>query len=284
MGCCWHKGLHELHDEETGLAPPPTNVRKPSASDAIVKKKIEQALKTNVLTFRECGLKSLPPAATCGNFADLRTADLTDNKLSCLPEAIGEWGSLKNLLASKNSLKELPSSVGRLIYLERCEISDNVLESLPDLSALIHLRVLTLDSNRLGPMLPDVFTGMVALEELNLCNNSLQILPPSISSLVKLQRLKLADNQLEELPDTLNQLRNLSYLDAGHNRLSCVPKAFLEGAESLSELWLKGNPIDRLQLQKMPEFASFLERRKQRLDKKIGSGAGEVDLTLCGLD
>jgi len=99
-----------------------------------------------------------------------------------------------------------------------------------------------------------------------------------------LARLSVARNQLVELPEVLGSLRRLQHLDAADNRLSAVPAALLQDT-SLSELWLRGNPVDRLELQKMPGFASFLERRKQRIDARIDSHVvGAVNLAVCGLD
>ncbi|CAL1135702.1 unnamed protein product [Cladocopium goreaui] len=64
-----------------------------------------------------------------------------------------------------------------------------------------------------------------------------------------------------------------------------ISSSCISSARSLNELWLKGNPIERLHLQAMPGFEDFLERRKQRLDARIGSNVvGRVDLSVCGLD
>ncbi|CAE7027644.1 lrrc59, partial [Symbiodinium sp. KB8] len=97
-------------------------------------------------------------------------------------------------------------------------------------------------------------------------------------------RLVLARNRLTALPTELGRLGKLQYLDAADNHLSSIPEAII-ACPSLNELWLKGNPVERLQLQAMPGFAEFLERRKQRLDHKIGANVvGRVDLSVCGLD
>jgi len=81
----------------------------------------------------------------------------------------------------------------------------------------------------------------------------------------------------------LGKLSKLEYMDAAENLLTSVPAALLEGT-NLSELWLKGNPVDRLTLQEMPGFTAFLERRKKRIDARIDSNVvGAVDLSVCGL-
>merc|ERR1711920_804487 len=100
--------------------------------------------------------------------------------------------------------------------------------------------------------------------------NSLDELPSSVGSLKQLTRLIVARNNIRELPQTLGALPKLQYLDAAENKISVVQTSLLEGT-NLSELWLKGNPIDRLALQETQGFSAFMERRKQRLDAKIDS-------------
>merc|ERR1712224_631188 len=79
-------------------------------------------------------------------------------------------------------------------------------------------------------------------------------------------------------------LQRLKSIDAAENRISVVEEEALQ-LPALDELWLKGNPIDRLKLQEMAGFKEFLERRKQRLDEKINANVvGAVDLRVCGLD
>lgn len=86
------------------------------------------------------------------------------------------------------------------------------------------------------------------------------------------------------LPAELGRLGKLDHLDASSNKLISVPAELLDGM-ILTELWLKDNPIDRLQLQETRGFPAFMERRKQRLDARIdGNLVGRVDLSVCGLD
>eukprot|EP00747_Dinoflagellata_sp_TGD_P108605 gnl/TRDRNA2_/TRDRNA2_170467_c0_seq2.p2 gnl/TRDRNA2_/TRDRNA2_170467_c0~~gnl/TRDRNA2_/TRDRNA2_170467_c0_seq2.p2 ORF type:complete len:100 (+),score=15.95 gnl/TRDRNA2_/TRDRNA2_170467_c0_seq2:284-583(+) len=98
-----------------------------------------------------------------------------------------------------------------------------------------------------------------------------------------LKRLGLSSNLLKDLPEAMGSLTRLTSLDAENNRLTGVPPALLEKT-CLEELKLRGNPVDRLQLQETPGFAAFLDRRKQKIDAKIAIGPGQIDLAVCGLD
>lgn len=257
-------------------------------SKEVIAKKIEMAQKTHVLALRECGLKDVPKAAVAADGASFRTVDLSVNRLVSLPEGIAMWTGVQKLLCSQNLITDIPGSIGSLVSLQTMELSNNQLKSLPaEIGALGKLKILSLDKNKLGPRLPDVFGGgglRDALEELDLSWNALEGLSPSIAELRALARLVIANNALSELPKTLSGLVKLRYLDASNNQLRGVPSEVLEKT-CLSELWLKGNPMDLHALQDLPGFNTFLERRKQRLDAKIDSHVvGKVDLSVCGLE
>lgn len=261
---------------------------KAPVSKDVIDKKVAQAKSTRVLALRECGLKTLPGAAVDAEAANLRTVDLTSNWLKALPETIGSWTGCQSLLCSDNALAELPKAISQLASLQKLILSNNKLSTLPrEIAMLPKVKVLQLDSNLLGPRLAaDLFKGPLSesLEELDLTGNVLEEVPGSVGSLSKLVRLVLARNRLTALPTELGRLGKLQYLDAADNHLSSIPEAII-ACPSLNELWLKGNPVERLQLQAMPGFAEFLERRKQRLDHKIGANVvGRVDLSVCGLD
>lgn len=258
-----------------------------AVSSEVISKKIQQSLSTRVLPLRECGLKTLPPASVDPGQSLLRTADLCENALVSLPEGIGIWSALQNLLCASNKLETLPAAIGELSGLQKLVLTGNQIRSLPSsLTKLGKLRILALDSNKLDPKLCNVFSDALAtsLEDLDLSGNALRELPPSICNLRALTRLVLARNELRALPEPMDGLVKLQHIDAADNLLTSVPVSVFE-CSNLSELWLKGNPIDRLQLQEMAGFSNFLDRRKQRLDTKIDSRiVGAVDLSVCGLD
>lgn len=261
---------------------------KPTQAAAVIDKKCEQATKTGVLALRECGLTAVPQAATSNAHASVRTVDLTNNKLTALPEDIGVWEALQTLSCNQNAMKKLPAAVGELQKLQKLTLSENQLQTLPaELAQLGKLKHLALDSNKLGPrILSDAFCGNIGkvLEELDISGNELEELP-KLDDLAALQRLIVARNKLNTLTEALGKLSSLQHLDAADNRITSVHANLFTGCISLSELWLKGNPMDRLVLQETPGFQGFLERRKQRLDAKIGANVvGRVDLTVCGLE
>jgi leucine-rich repeat protein SHOC2 len=258
------------------------------ASD-IIAKKVAQAKTTGVLALGDCGLRSLPAASTGDGTDKLRTVDLSNNVLSTLPDGIGSWTTCKKLLCSQNKITSLPVAIGQLGALQQLELSGNQLSNIgSSLPRLSNLQILLLDGNSLGPALPETALGgalATSLEELDLAGNGLRELPAALATLGRLTRLNVARNELSQLPDLLKALAKLQRLDASDNKLVSVPSALLTECKFLDDLWLKGNPMERLQLQQTQGFDAFLERRKMRIDAKIDSHVvGAVNLAVCGLD
>ena len=84
-------------------------------------RRIEEALKSGAtrLDLTDLKLSTLPDAI--GQLSELQTLDLSDNQLSTLPEAIGQLTQLRELDLSNNQLIALPEAIGQLTPSE-CEI------------------------------------------------------------------------------------------------------------------------------------------------------------------
>lgn len=303
MGCCCQKKSSSVHDPNNDgapLAPPATIGRSSGASSRgkavtkdVLDKKVEQAAKTHVLALRECGLKRVPQEAirAGGPLAALRTADVSGNALTSIPSEVGSWPDLQTLNAAGNALTQVADTLfTALPQLQKLMLSANRLATLPNSLGSSGLEELMCDGNRLSS-LPDVFGGRISgtLRELDVSANSLRELPASLCELRALARLMVQKNQLVALPlkcggPAGEGLSKLEHVDAADNSICLITPETLR-LSSLSELWLRGNPIDRLELQKTEGFEGFAERRKQRLDKKIDQKTvvGTTDLSMCGL-
>lgn len=299
MGCCCKKQAEEQAALPGNRFPGPDNQAnanvigkssssgKGSLTKEVLEKKVDQATKTRVLVLRECGLKKLPEETTReGLLTSLRTVDLALNRLQVLPPSIGNWSELQALNASDNLLEMLPDAIGSLTKLQKLTLSRNKLKVLPTCLGDLPLTELKCEGNMLST-LPDVFSGIAAtiLEELDVSGNRIESLPESVCSLKMLTRLLVNQNRLVVLPlqSIDGCLTRLQHVNAADNSVVEVRPETLR-MPGLSELWLKGNPIDRLALQATDGFEEFATRRKQRLDQKIDSKVvGEVDLSMCGL-
>merc|ERR1712232_705720 len=222
-----------------------------------------------------------------GLLTTIRTADLASNRLTALPAGIAAWCELQTLNASDNMLEMLPDAITKLTKLQKLTLSRNRLTALPAGLGDLSLTELKCDGNKLKS-LPDTFNGKIAatLEEIDAHGNLLESLPASLCNLRMLARLFVQQNKISELKlqaQPEEGLVRLQNINAADNRITKIEPEIFQ-LPALSELWLKGNTIDRLVLQETEGFGGFAERRKQRLDQKIDQNVvGQVDLSMCGL-
>jgi Leucine-rich repeat (LRR) protein len=169
---------------------------------------------------RDAGLTELPDSLRA--LTGLRELDLGGNRLSELPQWIGELSELRLLLVHENPLRGLPDSLAALRELRLLDLGHNPgLRTLPgvvgELPALEVLYASHLGLTELAALPPLRYLG-IGHNELT----ELGELPPS------LQTLNLRGNRLERLPDSIGALRALVHLDLRANRLTAVPAALAE--------------------------------------------------------
>src|SRR5271165_6024440 len=107
-----------------------------------------------------------------------RKLDLSNLRLSALPEAIGQLSQLKALYLSNNQLSTLPEAIGQLSWLQELNLYNNQLSTLPE-----------------------AIGQLSRLQKLNLYNNQLSTLSEAVQSLEKLEVLFLHGNPGLGLPD-----------------------------------------------------------------------------------
>mmetsp|Transcript_36270 Transcript_36270/g.76961 ORF Transcript_36270/g.76961 Transcript_36270/m.76961 type:complete len:297 (+) Transcript_36270:14-904(+) len=296
MGCCSSGGTKAASSAggvpQVGLpsqAPPASaaiakSQAQPKAqSNDIVPSKLAQAAKTRVLALGSCELKSIPLDAF--KLEELKSVDLSVNKLSKLPDSISGWGArLHTLNLGSNALASLPESVGDLVGLKKLIISSNKLNILPlALGKLTSLQELRASDNSVVE-LPDCFGSLDMLAEVDLAGNNLKGLPPSFFHLRGIQRLLLSRNKLEEIPPGLAGVKSLLFLDVADNcSISCVPPLLLKNT-LIFDMRLQGNKIQRLAFRDTDGYAEFMARRKGKIDQKLDAKMQHIDIGLCGLD
>ena len=117
-----------------------------------------------------------------------------------------------------------------------------------DFSGLAALETLDLSGNLLTELPPAIFDGLRALYSLDLSNNSLTELPPAIfDGLRALSTLRLHDNRLTALPaGAFSSLTDLGFLSLNNNLLTELPPAIFDGLGALNILRLHGNRLTAL--------------------------------------
>ncbi|KLV03749.1 protein kinase [Photobacterium aquae] len=148
----------------------------------------------------------------------LEILDLSDNRLSELPDEFSQLKKLKIFFASNNVFEALPEVLGRCPDLEMVGLKSNKIKHVPAQSLPTRLRWLILTDNQI------------------------ETLPDSLGERPRLQKLALAGNRLTHLPQTLDQLNNLELVRISANNLIQCPDQLL-GLPKLAWFAFSGNPF-----------------------------------------
>lgn len=216
---------------------------------------------------------------------DLRMLDLSHNHLPMLTSQIGTLQKLKTLKLSYNSLTSLPVEIYHLKELRTLVVDHN---KLSDLSAVLpteNLKDIDLSFNE--------FTGEVGHPTLaipksavtvNLSNNKITKLGEAFGFeiLVHVEELNLDNNTIEVLPEEMRFMKRLTCLKIRNNKLASIPSAVLKETR-LNRMHLEGNLITLERFQDTDGFEDFMERRRLRIEREIDGGL-HTSRNVCGLE
>nr|CDS30895.1 cell polarity protein,leucine rich repeat [Hymenolepis microstoma] len=221
--------------------------------------------KIRILSMSDNELTRIPPAI--GNFSNLVELDISRNDINELPTSLRLCDSLQILDASNNALKTLPDGFSQLRSLRILSLNDVSLYELPaDFGGLKKLQKLELRDNYLNS-LPNTFGELSSLEFLDLGGNDFVTISASIGNLHNLLELWLDDNQMTSLPDEIGNLHSLTQMDVSENRLTALPST-ISGLTSLSDLNLTQNYLDALpdEIGQLVNLTVFKLNRNQLVD------------------
>ncbi|KAI6373931.1 hypothetical protein MCOR25_003318 [Pyricularia grisea] len=195
------------------------------------------------IKFNNNEARKLP--ASLGRASRLTYLDVSNNRIDHLENAElnGLVGLLKLNLAN-NRLKHLPPYFGAYRSLRTLNVSSNFLDKFPSfLCELESLVDLDLSFNLIGAF-PPAIENLRNLEKLVITNNRLAgTLPDSFSRLQSLRELDIKYNAISGI-DVISMLPKLEILAADHNAIS----QFVGSFERVRSLKLKDNPITRFEL------------------------------------
>ncbi len=214
------------------------------------------------------------------NLGNLKTLDLTSNRLSSLPSDIDGASTLEYLSLQYNQLTDLPVSIVNLSKLESLWLNGNYLNELPS-----------------------SISNLSSLRSLGVQYNDISEIPSTINSLPYLEFLDFRVNRIGNLPD-FSQHPNISTLEllVGYNRISLNDIAYnLIGLDTYNFEFFDYLPQDNLVLAAKTEsiaegetasIAGFADNHpqtnyqwQQQVSGEWGDieGANDSSLTLVGV-
>ncbi|KAF1440867.1 PH domain leucine-rich repeat-containing protein phosphatase 2, partial [Spheniscus demersus] len=180
-------------------------------------------------------------------FSQLKSLNLSHNRLGELPVSLCEISTLTELNISCNGLHYLPSQIGKLLNLQTFWLDGNFLTSLPEeLGSLQQLSCLGLSFNNFCE-LPAICEKLIILDKLALAGNLLETL--DLAVLNRMSHIKSVDLRLNNLKraaaDTLEGNKSVTYMDLRDNQMTDLD---LSSLGSLEQLHCERNKLKELTL------------------------------------
>ena len=192
-----------------------------------------------------CGLEAFPEEIMSLS-ETLEVLDLSDNKLTSLPESIAQLKHLRIIFFARNNFTEFPSVLAKCSNLNMIGFKSNQIKTVPEQA------------------FPPLLNWLI------LTDNKIEKLPKSIGDCTLLQKCALAGNLIEELPVEMKACINLELIRFSANRLKTIPDWFFN-LPKLSWVAFGGNPAaDKIELQ--PDFEAF-DWKDFTIKELLGEGA-----------
>ncbi|KAL2088791.1 hypothetical protein ACEWY4_015690 [Coilia grayii] len=187
------------------------------------------------------GLLNLP------RFSQLKSLNLSHNRLGVFPESVCEILTLTELNLSCNGLHTVPTGISNLQSLQTLFLDGNHLSSLPEeLGSLTQLCGLGLSFNDF-PHIPAVLEKLSGVDRLAMAGNKVETL--QLCGLAKMSHVKSIDLRLNGLRcvknETVEPVKQLTHLDVRDNHLTALD---LSSACSLESLHCQRNQLGALTL------------------------------------
>jgi internalin A len=217
----------------------PTQREKPQSEEA--DRRIAEARRSGAtdLDLSELKLTIIPDAL--GELVQLRTLNLSQNQLTTIPGSLTRLVQLRSLSLMSNRITAIPEHIAQLARLENLALGDNQITVIPDsVGQLTQLDALLLSYNQVTAI-PDSIAHLAQLQFLYISDNQITTIPESVADLAQLRTLYLSGNQITAIPDSIARLVQLRTLGLANNQVTTLPDS-LAALKNLTQLFLHGNP------------------------------------------
>lgn len=174
---------------------------------------------------------------------------------------------LTHLYIPRSKLRILTTGTFQVEKLKILDLSQNEISTIDDFTfaSLRSLTNLDLSGNKLTTISRNTLSGLNELYRLDLDKNEIRTIENgAFADLRKLEILYLYENKLRVLNDHMfDGLRNLNIISVADNQIMSIGKS-LDALPALREIYLKGNPINDIDLVK---FSYLLNLQKLDLSR-----------------
>ncbi|XP_069549593.1 PH domain leucine-rich repeat-containing protein phosphatase 2 isoform X5 [Brachyistius frenatus] len=187
---------------------------------------------------------------------------LKKTRIAIQPQAL--FSQLKSLNLSHNRLGVFPECVCEILTLTELNLSCNSLHTIPvQIGNLQSLQTLSLDGNHLSS-LPEELGGLFQLNSLGLSFNNFSHIPAVLERLSAVDKLAMAGNRVETLElCTLVRMSHLKNIDIRLNGLRWVKSENLEAVSQVTQLDIRDNCLDSLDLSSVCNLETLHCQRNQ---------------------
>ncbi|KAM8833621.1 leucine-rich repeat-containing protein 57 [Synchiropus picturatus] len=227
--------------------------------NSALKSHLETSQKTGVFQLKGKGLLEFPEELQRLT-ANLRTVDLSENKIEVLPANVGNFLQLKSLTLNSNRLSVLPTDISKLKKLEVLSLSGNRIQQLPStMGQLKALRTLCLSGNQITEF-PSGLGSLRHLDLLDLSRNQIQSVPAEVSELQAIE-INLNQNQISVLSAEVSRCPRLKVLRVEENclELSSIPTSILSQSQ-VSLFSVEGNLFEVKKMRDVEGYDQYQER------------------------
>ncbi|XP_061599768.1 leucine-rich repeat-containing protein 57 [Cololabis saira] len=227
--------------------------------NSALKSHLETSQKTGVFQLTGKGLQEFPEELQRLT-ANLRTMDLSGNKIEALPGSVGNFVQLKSLTLNSNRLTGLPAEIGKLKKLETLSVNGNLIKQLPpSVGQLKALRTLCLAGNQISEF-PTGLGVLRQLDMLDLSRNKIQSVPTAVSELQAIE-INLNQNQISSLSVEVSRCPRLKVLRLEENclELASIPHSILSQSQ-VSLFSVEGNLFEVKNLRDLEGYDKYMER------------------------
>ncbi|MHB8205943.1 leucine-rich repeat domain-containing protein [Mucilaginibacter sp.] len=186
------------------------------------------------------------------HIADVIELNLSTHNLDEIPRVLLKYKNLKVLDLSDNNITNIPGWIGSFKNLERLSLAKNKIEIFSN--SLLKIKKLTnLDLRANNIIKFESLINISELEEIDLSLNKIKSIPDDFRNLINLKTLRIENNSLTMIPPVLFQMSKLQYVYFYKNNI----RGFITTSnvhQNLKAIYLNGNPIENLTLQKLRQL------------------------------